>query len=173
MCDLAALPASQPLFGRALAADADVGGTATDVDPLGGGDKLDPYAVIDRPDFADMGRNEGRGPWPGRDADDAVWQVSLAPAGQRLHCCLDVFGAPQQFFTDRGQPVAGLLTHEQRFTDLLFERGDASSQGGRTEARGCRRRAQATQPRHVEKQPQIVPANVHFSEMKNSLRPWL
>ncbi|MER9243281.1 hypothetical protein [Mesorhizobium sp. M0633] len=69
--DLAALTAGQPLLGRALAADADVGGTATDVDPVGGGDELHPCAVIDRPDLADMGGNEGRGPWPGRDADNA------------------------------------------------------------------------------------------------------
>ncbi|MER9714274.1 hypothetical protein NKJ13_29355 [Mesorhizobium sp. M0174] len=173
MSDFAALTAGQPLLGRTLAADADVGGTVADVDPLGRGDKLHPYAVIDRPDLADMGGNEGRRPWPGRDADNAVGQVSLAPAGQRLHCCLDVFGAPQQFFADRGQPVAGLLAHEQRFADLLFQRGDASSKGGCAEARGSRRCAQATQPRNVEKQPQIVPADIHFAEMKNSLRPWL
>ncbi|WP_192177350.1 hypothetical protein [Mesorhizobium amorphae] len=43
MSDLAALTAGQPLLSRALAADADVGGTAADVDPVGGGDEFHPY----------------------------------------------------------------------------------------------------------------------------------
>ena len=100
-------------------------------------------------------------------------QAAFAPAGQRLHGRLDVFGAPQQFLADRGQPVAGLLAHEQRLAELLFERRDPPPERGGAEPRRAGRRAQAAQPRDVQKQPEVVPADIHFSEMQNPLRPWL
>ena len=94
-------------------------------------------------------------------ADTRTILSPTLPSRQRLtaeHRLLDVLGAPQQFLAGFGQRVAGLRPHEERLADLLFERGDPASQRCRAQPGRCRRGRQPAQPRHIEKQPQVVPA---------------
>src|SRR5690606_38386720 len=97
-------------------------------DLLVGGDDLDPYAVAYVPDLADMAAEKGGGPGAGRDADDLVAEIALAPAHDCEHGLLDILGALQKLLACGQQLVAGLAPHEERLADLVFESGDTTAE---------------------------------------------
>src|SRR5690606_35141307 len=78
--DLADQAASEPLFGGALVADADIGVAPADIDLVVGGDQFEPEAVFDAPEFADVAGKKRRGPGAGGDPHDAFADGAILPA---------------------------------------------------------------------------------------------
>ncbi len=161
------------MFGRALVADADIGIAAADIDLVVGGDQFEPEAVFDAPELADVAGQKRRGPGAGGDPDDSLTDGAILPALERQHGGFDVLGASEEIFAGLGKAIAGLAAMEQRLPHLPLERGDAPAQGGRAEAGGAGRGTQAAEPRHVEKEPEVIPTEVHFSVLQCSLRSCL
>ncbi|MBB4053087.1 hypothetical protein GGR20_002743 [Devosia subaequoris] len=89
------MPPGQPLLGRPLVADADIGVATANIDLAAGGDQFNAEAVRRRPDLGDMAGDEGRGPRPCRNAHHALADGPVFPTPQREHGRLDFLGAQQ------------------------------------------------------------------------------
>ena len=108
--------------------------------------------------------------------DDLFADIAFAPAADGQHGLLDLLGMPEQFFPSAGEFVAGLATDEERLANMVFECGDAAPQRRGAQPRGRGGRRKATQPRHVEKQAEIIPGKGvvgHFLFLQSPLRSFL
>src|SRR5690606_15188472 len=108
-----------------IAAHADIGIAAADIDLGIGGDELDAEVIVRLPEGADMAGEESAGPVAGRNADDRLTGRALAPAADGAHRGLDVLGARQEVLAGVGQAIARLRADEEGGADLPLEGGDA------------------------------------------------